>query len=335
VLVVVASSQDRIAAAIAGRWASEPGSGGAAVLTCRDLSVAGWSYRPGQGARSRAVVGGRRVAAREIEGVLVRLPHVPLDELAHIAPDDREYVAEEMRAFLLSWLSDLPCPVLNRPTPTSLAGPGWSPAQWIVAATRVGLRVGPVRWHFAPDATWLNADAAAAPSAPAAAAAEGPAGPAAGGGVPSSDGERQPPTTPGPTSGPTSGTAPSRRAARQAPRRSIVTVVGQQCFGTVDHALADGARRLAAAAGADLLAVHFDGPAAGARLVAADLWPDVSPPDLNDAVAAYLRAGHGRDGSRPLAHSVPEASTRQGVPAQIGDTRAARAGARRLAGARA
>jgi hypothetical protein len=49
-------------------------------------------------------------------------------------------------------------------------------------------------------------------------------------------------------------------------------------------------RRLAAAAGVDLLAVQFDGCGAGARFAGAHLWPDISQPEIADAVAAYLRA---------------------------------------------
>jgi hypothetical protein len=66
-------------------------------------------------------------------------------ELLHIVPGDRVYVATEMNAFLTSWLSGFRCPVLNRPTPTCLSGPGWRREQWCYAAAQVGIPVRPVR----------------------------------------------------------------------------------------------------------------------------------------------------------------------------------------------
>jgi hypothetical protein len=85
------------------------------------------------------------VRAADIDGVLVRLPYVPEDELAHIVPGDRSYVAQEMTAFLTAWLTELSCPVVNRPTAECLAGPGWGQEQWRQVAAGVGLAVAPRR----------------------------------------------------------------------------------------------------------------------------------------------------------------------------------------------
>jgi hypothetical protein len=138
VLVVLASSRDSVAARLVERWASH----GAGILTSRDLSRDGWRYTPGRVARSVAVVGGERVRASDIEGVLVRLPYVPVDELGHIVPDDRTYVAQEMTALLTAWLSELRCRVVNQPSARCLAGPGWGAAQWRHSAASLGLRMG-------------------------------------------------------------------------------------------------------------------------------------------------------------------------------------------------
>jgi hypothetical protein len=46
-----------------------------------------------------------------------------------------------MTAFLAGWLSDLPCPVLNRPSPLHLMGPPWTREQWLLTARRLGMRV--------------------------------------------------------------------------------------------------------------------------------------------------------------------------------------------------
>jgi hypothetical protein len=73
-------------------------------------------------------------------------------ELPHVVPDDRDYLAAEMTAFLRCWLSGLRCPVVNRPTPLSLSGPGWTPAHWTIAAARLGMSVRPWHHRAAPGA---------------------------------------------------------------------------------------------------------------------------------------------------------------------------------------
>ena len=146
-IVVLASRYDEIARNFVSRWHSQ----GAAHLTCEDLSVHGWRYQPGTSHPSTAVVGGREVDQGEISGVLTRLPWVLEQELLHIIPADRPYVAAEMSAFLLAWLSELPCPVLNRPTPSCLAGPNWRVEQWIVTAARMGMAVHPIQRTLAQE----------------------------------------------------------------------------------------------------------------------------------------------------------------------------------------
>ena len=233
-LLVVAGRHDGVAKALVDRWAGH----GAALLTADDLSAAGWRHPLGGAQRATAataVAGGRVVAGHAITGVLTRRPYVAEQELGHIVPADRAYVAAEMTAFLLSWLSGLACPVLNRPTASCLAGPNWWPEQWVHLAARLGMPVRPVRRHVA-----LGAGGAVAAAGP------------------------QPIT---------------------------VTVVGDRCFGPVDAALAAQARRLAGAAGAEMLAVRFSGGEAGADFLGADPWPDVAAPAIADAVLDYLRAG--------------------------------------------
>jgi hypothetical protein len=136
VLVVVASPRDRAAEALAKHW----GGRDAALLTPADLSRPGWKFDPAAPRRGIAVIGGRRVPVRAIRGVLTRLPAVFTADLPHIVEQDRNYVAAEMTAFLLAWLTSLRCAVVNRPVAPSLAGPCWHPVQWAHAAHRAGLR---------------------------------------------------------------------------------------------------------------------------------------------------------------------------------------------------
>ncbi len=139
-ILIVANRFDQAARKLEEEWRAHD----AHVVTCHDLSVSGWRHYVGerQGV-ARAMIGGRPIATREITGVLTRTTFIWDQELAHIVQDDKGYIAAEMSAFLMSWLSALECPVLNRPVPGSLAGPSWHPEQWAVAAFQAGMRVWP------------------------------------------------------------------------------------------------------------------------------------------------------------------------------------------------
>ncbi len=147
-LVILAHRADIAAQALVQRWAAHD----AHLLSPEELSLSGWRYRPGDVASGCAVISGRSVPFRNLDGVLTRLPWVFEQDLVHIVPDDRAYVAAEMSAFLLAWLSELTCPVVNRPTPTCLAGPLWRPEQWARVASSSSLFVAPVhrRAAFVP-----------------------------------------------------------------------------------------------------------------------------------------------------------------------------------------
>ena len=133
--VVLASAHDEMARAMCVAWAPW----GCVLCVPADLSQPGWSHQVGQPATSTAVLGGRVTPASEISGVLTRLWHVPPEELRHIASADRGYVAAEMTAFLIAFLTDLRCVVLNRPAASALSGPGWRREQWVRAAMQAGI----------------------------------------------------------------------------------------------------------------------------------------------------------------------------------------------------
>jgi hypothetical protein len=233
VRLVLAGRRDPGAAALIARWGPER----AALVTAADLSRPGWRHHLRGGGRAAAALGDRVVPAEEVEAVVVRLADVPADELEAVRPEDRDYAAAEMTAFLLAWLDDRACPVLNRPTPGCLNGPAWWPEQWTLAAARAGVPVAPVRRRAGPFGT------------------------------------------PDPE-------APDPEASGEA----VVTVVGDRCLGGVDPRLAGHARRLAAAAGTDLLAVRFAGPGPRAAFLGASAWPDLSDPDLASALDDHLEA---------------------------------------------
>jgi len=67
-----------------------------------------------------------------------------------------------------------------------------------------------------------------------------------------------------------------------------VTVVGKHCLGTVDKTLARHARSLADAAKVDLLTVNFSADESNADFLGADLWTDISAPEVADGILEYL-----------------------------------------------
>jgi hypothetical protein len=83
--------------------------------------------------------GGRRIRSADVCGVLNRISIVPPASLLLIQPSDRHYVAHELHAFFLSWLHSLTVPVLNRPTPLSLAGHLRHASEWVLLASKAGL----------------------------------------------------------------------------------------------------------------------------------------------------------------------------------------------------
>ena len=161
-LLVLASRQDAQAARLVRRWRRRR----ARLLTCVDLSRPGWEFRPGEPARGRLVVGDQSLSARDVRGVLVRLPAVTAAELPHIDEEDQEYVAMEMMALLVAFLCELPCPVINRPTPLLLTGPAWGSDRWRCEAARLGMAIGKPRRTLAlaspPDGVRCSPPAAEA-----------------------------------------------------------------------------------------------------------------------------------------------------------------------------
>jgi len=120
------------------------------IATPRDLSRAGWRYRPDESGDTLTVAGGEALPATQIGCVLTRLSGVGETDLPHIAEEDRAYVAAEMTAFLLALLASFERPVVNRPTPSCLCGPHRSDAGWRRLAIELGLAAAPLRLTAAP-----------------------------------------------------------------------------------------------------------------------------------------------------------------------------------------
>jgi hypothetical protein len=130
VVIVLASGRDRVAATFA---RCHHGTG-VRLMTPSDLGRAGWLLRLGRHGGS-VVASGRRIPDDAVRAVVTRLPFVVPADIAHlIAPEDRQYAAAEMTAFLAAWLQSLDDRALNAPSPTFLAGLPQAPATSPTAA---------------------------------------------------------------------------------------------------------------------------------------------------------------------------------------------------------
>jgi hypothetical protein len=141
-ILVLADTFDQPAQRLVARWAAHD----ARLMTPRDLSRPGWRLHPGAPSRWSAAVSDTILQDTDpLLGVVCCLHAVNPATLGWIVAADRDYVATEMTAFLASWLTELRCVVVNRPTPTCLCGPGWRPAAWASAASALGIPVSRAR----------------------------------------------------------------------------------------------------------------------------------------------------------------------------------------------
>lgn len=141
-ILVLADGSDIPAQHLVRRWSDHR----ARLMTSADLSLPGWRLELGRPSRWTAIVGGRPVADNEgLRAVVNRLRAVTADMLTHIVAEDRDYVAQEMTAFLFCWLTELACTVVNRPAPLCLNGPGWRQEQWLHQAAQLGIPTIPSR----------------------------------------------------------------------------------------------------------------------------------------------------------------------------------------------
>jgi hypothetical protein len=153
-LIILAKQEDQTAKWLARRWRKRD----AIVMTALDLSQSGWAHYVGSPHRSRLRIGKHDVKEKDVCGVLVRIASIEPGDLPQITERDRPYVAAEMTAFLVAWLSGLSCPVLNRPTPQCLGGPAFRPEQWIHLASRLGIPRAPARRDTRAIRTTLDED---------------------------------------------------------------------------------------------------------------------------------------------------------------------------------
>jgi hypothetical protein len=140
-ILVLASAADSNAVAFAQELAS---TAVASILTCCNLAEGPAVLRYPSFCASSLTIEGRKVEIGEIDGVINLLPAVLPDEMFFYSKDEWEYQAAEFRAMLTFFLSELPCPVVNRATSQALNGPCASSIAWRFFAERSGFPVSPI-----------------------------------------------------------------------------------------------------------------------------------------------------------------------------------------------
>jgi hypothetical protein len=127
------------------------------VVTATDLvSAETWHHRVGQAGATCDIrlANGDRLSTAATAGVLNRLASLPAAWYRRYGGPDRDYAAQEMHAFYLSWLHAMPGPVLNPPTPQGLCGNWRHVSAWRALGAQAGLPVRPytLTSSDAPDA---------------------------------------------------------------------------------------------------------------------------------------------------------------------------------------
>lgn len=108
----------------------------------------GWTHRvSGHHTRTRLTLGdGTTIDDDTITGVFNRAWEIPASATARFDSADRDYARSELHALVVSWLSGLRCPVMNRATPQALGGAAQSPAQWRLLAHAAGFDTTALRY---------------------------------------------------------------------------------------------------------------------------------------------------------------------------------------------
>jgi hypothetical protein len=146
-IVVVGSRHDEVATRLVERWPS------AALCSAEDLTTEGWVWSSDKADQRRWIVDGRSVVDGDVDGVFLRRSGVHPEELVGIHPDDREYMAAEIRAFLVLVLATTGAVVVNPVAHGGLGDEVLRPERWIAAAAERGIAIAPLHLASTPTPT--------------------------------------------------------------------------------------------------------------------------------------------------------------------------------------
>ena len=96
---------------------------------------------------------GREFTSDSVFGAINRICHLPSDLFSHFSKENQTYVESEFHALLLSFLNEIPGPVLNQPSPRWLAGYMAYDAEWKKMANESGLPLYRSIWNTSDDSS--------------------------------------------------------------------------------------------------------------------------------------------------------------------------------------
>lgn len=138
-IVIVGSRYDRVAASWAATWP------GAVLCGAEDLTRPGWVWALDPAGTRCWIADGKALPDNEVSAVIVRRSAVYAQELRHVHPDDRAFLAAEAHAFLIYVLGTSQAKVVNTVGDGALGDDALRPEHWMPAAERAGLPVAPLR----------------------------------------------------------------------------------------------------------------------------------------------------------------------------------------------
>jgi hypothetical protein len=115
------------------------------VFSHLDLWSCNWKLDTNDFFESTISVNNKVLRVGEISGVITLTPAVYAHYLLNIVESDREYIANEINAFLFYFFSQLNCKMLNRPVIGNLLGSNWRYEMWLYNARACGFSTEPYR----------------------------------------------------------------------------------------------------------------------------------------------------------------------------------------------
>lgn len=140
--LILSHFHDETASSVANVLASRHGAQSVKTIPAEQLAAqVGWSHRHGKAGveTNLRLSDSDTVSSHQISVVFNRVRHVPVPHFESSSKADRDYAAAEIHALVLSWLSSVNCPVVNRASVRGLGGANRSLAEWLLLAGRAGL----------------------------------------------------------------------------------------------------------------------------------------------------------------------------------------------------
>jgi hypothetical protein len=143
-ILVLAHTEDRGAASVAGWLERELGSRHVRIIRPEALSLGQWSHRVdanGHASTRVSLPKAKPLASADVGAVLNRIRYLPAPRFHGASVKDREYASVELQAVVASWLAELGDRVVHAVRRQPVVTPSLPLQHWAVAAAACGLPV--------------------------------------------------------------------------------------------------------------------------------------------------------------------------------------------------